>query len=244
MEGCNDFPDIFYDNNNNNPCISSPNAPYAIFFYQTRETLFGDADIFKRFVENAIKQFRSSAFYTQYKSYLFRIGLDRCQIMGNITTEMVGPKGIEMHHNGITIFDITVMLTNHILNKKGKVCTYDLIHELKYVHRKNMVPLVMLCKTMHQMNHNEEEFFVPASMCFGNWMKLISDYYDGLTFGISKKLLYWIQISLQHKNDDQLNIDLIQIREKILDWSGYNDCAYNNNKYNSFNRNDCGAAIM
>ena len=234
MEGYFDIPDIYYDNNNFNPCISSPNAPYAIFFYQTRETLFGDADIFKRFVENAISQFRTSNFYKQYKGYLYNLGYNRCQILGNIDTEMVGTKGIEMHHNGITIFDISVMITNHLLNKYGKVSTYDITHELKKVHRENKVPLVMLCKTMHQMYHNEEEFYVPASMTFGNWFDLITEYYDGLTFGIAKKLYYWIKLSLEHSNDDKLNSQLIELRNHILEWSEYNECGSNNNRYNCF----------
>ena len=46
------FPDIYMDGmKDNNPYIFSPNACYAIFFYQTRETLFGDADIFKKFID-------------------------------------------------------------------------------------------------------------------------------------------------------------------------------------------------
>ena len=62
------FPDIYMDGmKDNNPYIFSPNACYAIFFYQTRETLFGDADIFKKFVENCIRRFRRSRFYTQSK---------------------------------------------------------------------------------------------------------------------------------------------------------------------------------
>ena len=232
MESTNNIPDIFYDGNKLNPCIASPNAPYAIFFYQTRETLFGDADIFKRFIDNAINQFRNTDFYTQYKGFLFKLGMDRCQIMGNITEEMVGSKGIEMHHNGITIFDIAVIICNHILNVKGKVCTFDIIHELRKVHKNNQVPLVMLCKTMHQMYHNEEEFVIPASMCFGNWMSLIYEYIDGLTYGIAKKLFYWIKISQEHTNDENLNSELIKVRNKILEWSDKNECSFNNNKYN------------
>lgn len=236
MEEYTDFPDIYYENSDNNPCISSPNSPYAIFFYQNRETLFGDADLYKHFIDNAINQFRVSRFYTEYKSYLYRIGLDRCQMLGNITVEMVGPKGLEMHHNGITIFDIAIMITNHILNVKGKVCTYDIVHLLKDAHRNNMVPLVMLCKTMHQVNHNEEEFFVPASMCFGKWTDLIYKYFDGMTFSIAKKLYYWISISLEHKNDDKLNETLIKLREEIMNWSDKNGYSFGTNKYNILNR--------
>ena len=232
MESVNNIPDIYYDGNKYNPCISSPNAPYAIFFYQTRETLFGDADIFKRFIDNAIQQFRNTDFYTQYKGFLFKLGMDRCQIFGNITEEMVGSKGLEMHHNGITIFDIAVILCNHILNIKGKICTFDIVHMLRKVHENHQVPLVMICKTAHQLYHNEEEFILPSSMCFGNWISLIYEYMDGLTYGIAKKLFYWIKVSQEHTNDDKLNSDLIQLRDHILEWSDKNGYAYNNNSYN------------
>lgn len=233
VDSTNNIPDIFYDGSKLNPCIASPNAPYAIFFYQTRETLFGDADIYKRFIENAIQAFRGLDFYSQYKSFLFKLGMDRCQILGNITEEMVGAKGIEMHHNGITIFDIAMMICNHILNIKGKVCTFDIIHELRKVHSNHQVPLIMLCKTMHQMYHNEEEFIIPASMCFGGWVSLIYEYMDGITFGICKKLFYWIKISEEHNNDDKLNYELIQLRDHLLEWSDRNGYGFNNNSYNN-----------
>ena len=60
------------------------------------------------------------------------------------------------------------------------------------------------------MYHNEEEFVIPASMCFGNWMSLIYEYMDGLTYGIAKKLFYWIKISQEHTNDENLNLELIK----------------------------------
>ena len=148
----NSFPDIYYDNNLYNPMIYSPSAPYAIFFYQTRETLFSDADTFKRFLDNAITRFRHSETYKHYKGYLIDIGLDRCQMMSNISASMSETGNIiEMHHNGLTIFDVALLLTNHILTTKGKISTFDLVYELKKVHTNNMVPLVMLCKTAHQM---------------------------------------------------------------------------------------------
>jgi len=223
------FPDIYFDNNYYNPMISSPNAPYAIMFYQTRETLNADADVFKRFLDNAISRFRHSRTYTGYKSYLIELGLDRCQMLSNITNDMAT---VEMHHNGLTIFDIALIITNHIITTKGKISTFDLVLELKKVHKNNMVPLVMLCKTSHQMVHHNEEFFVPASMCFGFWMNLLEEYKYGITYGIAKKLYYFIKTSIEHNNDPTLNEKLLALNEHIRVWSDYNECAYNNNRFN------------
>lgn len=224
-----DFPDIYMDNEYN-PCIQSPNAPYAIFFRQTRETLFGDTEIYKRFIDNAISRFRKTRVYTNYKSYLYELGLTHCAILGNIDKDMAE---LQMHHNGITIFDIAVMIVTHKLITVGSVTTFEVISELRKVHTQNKVPLVMLTTSIHQMTHHNDEFFVPISMTFGYWTELLQDYKYGITYGIAKKLKYWIQISLEHSIDENLNADLLKLRDEVEKWSEYNEY-YLNCSYDTF----------
>jgi len=214
------IPDIYYDYNNNNPYIHSPNAEYGIVFKQTRESLFGDADTYKKFIDNCIARFRHSRTYTNYKSYLYELGLNSCQVMSNINSDMAS---IEMHHNGLTIFDITLIITNHLLATENCVCSFDVVIHLKRVHRANMVPLVMLSKSMHQLNHNNDDFLIPTSMTFGFWTELLKEYHYGITFGIAKKLDYWIKVSAEHSFDENLNRELINVRESIKKWSEYNE---------------------
>lgn len=227
----NQMPDIYYDGNTYNPCIYSPNAPYAIFFEQTNETLETDADLFKQFADNIIKNFRHTKVYTHYKSYLYDLGFNRCQMLGNITSDMAK---IEMHHNGLTIFDITIIIIKHLLNTIGKCTSFDVIHHLRYVHTYNCAPLVMLCRTMHQLTHNNDEFYVPVQMTFGNWSVFLNEYKYGMTYGIAKKLDIWIKKSMREQLD-KVNSNIIELNEKIKDWSEYNECGYNNNRWNSFN---------
>ena len=121
----NDIPDIEVEYDDQyNPMVSSPNAPYSLPFYMTRETMI-DVEVYKNFLDNAIAQFRHSKFYKNYKGYLMGLGLDHCQIMPNITEENVGSKGIEMNHNFLTIFDIALMITEHVLNIsiKARTCS-------------------------------------------------------------------------------------------------------------------------
>ncbi len=230
------FPDIYVDYSDNNPCVFSPNACYAIFFFQTKDTLFADTDTFGRFLKNAITQFRHTRIYKKYKGYLYDLGLTSCQILGNIDTSMFGEKGdkgIEMHHNGITIHDIALMICHHQLCITGKVSTFDIIKELRRAHIANHVPLVMLCKTMHQMVHNKDDFFVPCSMTFGFWTELLNDYRFGITYDIAKKLYFWIQISMEHSNNDpNLNRELLELKDNIERWSNFNEYRMGNNRYN------------
>lgn len=228
----NEIPDIYYDDSNKyNPCIFSPNAPYAIFFEQTKETLFGDAELFKRFAENVVKNFRSMKVYSHYKAYLYDIGLDRCQILGNITNDMAK---IEMHHNGLTIFDLTIIITTHLLNVNGKTTTFEVINHLRHAHINNEVPIVMLCKTMHQLEHNDDNFYIPIQMTFGHWDRFLEKYPYGMTYGICKKVNYWIKKSLSEQvSKGELNSSIIELNQKIRDWSGYNESGYNSNSTNN-----------
>ena len=144
-----------------NPTLSSPYSPFTLPFYQTRETLI-DIDVYQKFLSNAIRQFRKTKVYTHYKGFLLDCGLDRDQMHSNITSEMAS---IEMHHNMITIFDIAVIITEHILNTTGYITTFDLIYLLRQEHINHRVQLVMLCLTSHQLLHNTEEVYVHPDMC-------------------------------------------------------------------------------
>ena len=94
------------------------------------------------------------------------LGLDRCQFHSalksseNKEEKMVD---LEMHHAILTIFDIALIITEHVLNTTGYITTFDLIHILKWVHKNNMVGVVMLSKTAHQLYHNTNEFFIITS---------------------------------------------------------------------------------
>ena len=90
-----------------NPTITSPYSPFSLPFYQTRETLI-DIEVYQKFISNATKQFRRTKVYTHYKGFLMQLGMDRCQLHYNITSEMAE---LEMHHNMITIYDIAIIIT-------------------------------------------------------------------------------------------------------------------------------------
>ena len=225
----NDFV-IQYDQDYN-PTIHSKNSLYPLQFYQTKDSM-ADVEHYKRFLENAISRFRSSRTYKHYKGYLIDLGLDHCQILPGIRMDLEenenhkGRKNnlIEMHHNFLTIYDIALLITEHTLNTKGFISTFDLVQLLKEEHKNNRIPLVMLCKTAHQMFHNNQEFMIPANMCFGFWQELLEKYNQGITIEIANKVITFIQKSLEIQG---LGVDftnnLLQLRENILGWSEYNE---------------------
>lgn len=198
-----------------NPKISSPKATYDLYFYQTRETL-SDPERYLSFIKNAERRFRSSPEYKQYKNYLMSLGFDHCQVMGNI--EAGDKTDIELHHNVLGLFDICVLICEHVLNTVGKITTFDLIQLLITEHRNNRVGVVMLSTTMHQMYTGDKEGYIPPEMTFGKWWELLAKYKYGITYEIANKVIKYL-----NKYAQQMPISIHpQMQEQLMNFAYYN----------------------
>jgi len=221
----NTFPEVItYDDKN--PVVHSPYATSDLFFYQTKESL-ADVDTFRNFLKNAESRFRASKEYKAYKAFLIEsLGIDRCQVMGNITTE---DADIELHHNVLGLFDICLLITSHVVNTIGIISTFDLVQLLIEEHRQNRVGVTFLCKTAHQKYTNDPNAYIPPEMTFGRWWELLSRYRYGITYDIAAKVINYIK---KYQNNLPLSIQLPH-QEEILGFAHYNeygwavaDCGY------------------
>lgn len=211
----NTYPSIIqYDNKN--PVIRSPYAALDLPFYQTKESLM-DIDNFRNFLKNAESRFRACKEYKAYKSYLIEsLGIDRCQIFGNITTE---DADIELHHNVLGLFDICLIISLHVVNTVGIISSFDLIELLIMEHYNNRVGITFLSKTAHQMYTNDPDGYIPPEMTFGKWWELLSIYRYGITYDIANKVIKYLD---KYQNNLPTSIQIPQ-QEEILSWCNYNE---------------------
>ena len=226
----NEFQDVkSYDDFN--PILYSPSSPFQISFAQTRESLM-DVDIYRNFLYSAIGNFRQSEFYKHYKSHIISLGINRCQLHPNITTDTEGTN-LEMHHHVITILDIALIITEHILNTYGSITSFDLEELIKQAHKDHEVNIVFLCKTCHEIYHNSNKSLpVPISAGFGKWWDLLSRYRYGITKDFAFKLYYQLKNDLYNADGRDKKIqDMMKIRDNIINWSEYNDTFFNKPKY-------------
>lgn len=216
-----------------NPTLKSPNDFIVCQFKQTEDT-FLDIDVYKEFIRNCMSRFRHSVTYKKYKNYLYEIGMNRCQLLGNIDSDMAT---IEMHHNFLNLFDITLLITEHLLKTNGSVTTFDVVEELKLAHKENEIPIVMLSKTAHQMYHNGDGVILPARMCYGYWFDLLKRYNKGITLNLAQKIMLFIQRSIDFEQENQFDNNcsntMLVVRDNVERWSKYNE--YTNNDFNNFN---------
>lgn len=225
----NPYPGVIsYDDGN--PSLGSPNAEYDILFYQTPESM-QDVDTYRNFIQSAVRQFRQSRYYKDYKSYLESLGLNKSQVLGNIDSEMAT---IELHHHILTIFDDALMITEHLLKTIGKVTTFDITEILIQEHQNNNIPLVMLDKTTHELYHaSNGNLYIPLSRVYGRWWILIYKYRYGITMEIAKKLITYIK-----KYYDNAAPLTIQLNNDIMSFAQYNEYNYNTNSTMLYMKND------
>lgn len=207
------IPGIIGYSEDNNPTIASPYSPFVIQFYQTPDSLNNIED-YRSFLKNIESAFRKSREYKAVKSRLIESGMSNCQIHGNLNAEMVD---IEMHHNMLTLFDLAMIITEHMVKTSGKVSSFDVERLLVEAHNNNEVLLVMLSKTAHQVYHANPEFFLPFEMCIGEPWKFLERYKYGITQDIAYKILRYLR--QEEKNDGKINDQgLLNIRNQILSW--------------------------
>ena len=205
-----------------NPILMSDGSPFPLMMNETRDTLL-DVETYQCFLKNAISQFRHSVTYSHYKAYLLGLGLDHCQIHNQLHTSLDKEEKmceIEMHHNVLTIFDIALVITEHILNTVGEINTFQLIHLLKQEHRENHVKVVMLCKTCHQLVHNTDEMLIHYDMSFGDLSAFLERYRYGITIEIANKIIWYLNTCID-KGETSVG-HILELRDNVKDWSYLN----------------------
>ena len=202
-----------------NPSISHALAEYDLFFYQTRDTL-QDPERYRAFLKSAERQFRASDAYKMYKARLMSMGMDHCQIMGNISAEdSKSNVEIELHHNIINLFDICILISKHVLNTVGIISSFDLVHLLIQEHFNDNIACTFLSTTAHEMYTNDPTAYIPPDMTWGKWWVLLDRYKYGITYDIAKKVIEYIN---KYNQLMPVSID-IRHQEEILSFAYYND---------------------
>ena len=195
-----------------NPYIYDEQQGYSVYFKQTRDTLL-DTQEYISFVYNIDNKFKRSAFYKDFKSSLMDKGFYRDQMHASITSDMTN---IEMHHNGLTLKFMTIMIIEHLLNVNGCVNTFEVIRALEEAHRNHEIAVVMLSETEHQKFHSDPCAFISFKMCVGDPFAFIDRYIDGMTQDIAFALLLHLKQEEQYNGSYSPNE--IRARDEILKW--------------------------
>lgn len=149
-------------------------------------------------IQRAIKEIekivRSSQEYRDYIKYLKEnMDMTKCAFFNSVNSDVSKVK-IEIHHEPLTLYDITqAVLNKHIEENQGAVNAYEVAEEVMVLHYRDLVGLIPLSITLHEMVHASDKIKIPLHLIYGNYVKFVEEYEKYIDEKVIKKLEKKIQ---------------------------------------------------
>ena len=136
------------------------------------------------------KQVRTSKMYTTYIGKVrSEVGLDRDVFLSNIDQDMAS---LELHHYPFTLFDLVRILIIKHLKEETPFSTFIIASEIMELHRLNLVGLVSLSITNHQLAH-AGKLKIPFNKVFGQFQEFINSYIGYFPKDVKEKIINLIK---------------------------------------------------
>lgn len=122
---------------------------------------------------------RSSGEYQDYTFFLRKnMDMDSCAFFHNISKATGSKVRVEIHHSPLTLFDIASIVLERAIAEGGEINDLLLADEVAELHYNNMVGLIPLSKTLHELAHPKEgdPLVIPLYMIFGNYFEFLNKY--------------------------------------------------------------------
>lgn len=133
-----------------------------------------DKDKFIKRVETIA---RASMEYRDYINFLREnVDMNQCAFFNNISAEKNRRIKIELHHEPFTLYDISSVIIDKWIDSGEKLNDLLIADEVMEVHYNNMVGLVPLSKTIHQVVHNSNKLIIPLTICYGAYKEFLEVY--------------------------------------------------------------------
>jgi hypothetical protein len=157
---------------------------------------------------------RSSMEYRDYISYLKEyVDMNHCEFFTNIQNSQGSKVRIEIHHEPLTLYDIVYSVVNKFIAEGIPLNDLFIADEVMDIHYRNMVGLIPLSKSLHQIIHNSDEIIIPLNIVYGNYRQFLIDYEDYLDETAIEKIERKISQTKNIKREmfDKLNPQFVYI---------------------------------
>lgn len=168
---------------------------------------------FIRSIESII---RTSFEYSSYIKYLkTEAHLTTCSILKNIPPEMLKELTLEMHHFPFTLYDITETVLNRYLYNEDDFSRLSIANEVMDLHYMNMIGLVPLSLTTHQLAHSNS-IIIDFDHIFGDYQKFVDNYKLFISDEAINRFAVYRSKSKDKNLIDETNRYTLAINPKIL----------------------------
>jgi hypothetical protein len=182
---------------NGNKVIKSENSPFAEGFHFSK---FYDEKAYKKFITNVERLIRMS---TEYKSYveLLHTNLNALNIDNILSNITLADAEIEFHHYPVTLFEVVdIIAINNFLNKKD-FTSFSIAKEVMELHYKNLIGLVPLTKTNHDLAHSGN-LFLSDKQVFGDYRLFVKKYDKAVSNELKEKIKQMEDFSAKNTPSD------------------------------------------
>ena len=133
-----------------------------------------------KFIKRCEKIIRSSMEYKDYINFLREhVDMDKCAFYQKVSSAESRRVKIEIHHEPFTLYDYTEAVVNRFIEEGIPLNDLLIADEVMELHYNNMVGLIPLSKTIHQVVHNSNKIKIPLNMVYGKYTDFItSDKYE------------------------------------------------------------------
>jgi hypothetical protein len=187
------------------------------------------ADLVK-FIKDTEKEIRTSKEYSNYIRYLKQVvGLRNCALFKNIDDSKAP---IEMHHGPIfTLFDIVEIQIAYFYKKNIPINSARLTHHILKDHWNNLIQVVMLCKTAHDMVGNlqklrdkappeeKKKYFLSGDGSWGNINAFILKYHEAFSINHYNKIINYIKDYKTYMNQENKTAKSELFITRITKWA-------------------------
>ena len=138
---------------------------------------YDDEKKLKRYIKSIESIIRSSIEYRGYIKYLKEEqDLTACKFLSHVDGKDMKGVSIEFHHYPFNLYEIVdTVLKKQTDFYNHPTSTFEVANEVMRIHYENMIGLVPLTKTVHELAHNGE-VFINLNLVYGNVKKFIDDY--------------------------------------------------------------------
>lgn len=136
----------------------------------------------RRFINQVKRAVRSSIEYRDYIQFLKEhMDMDSCAFFNMVTSNTQNNNEnkkvkIEIHHEPLTLDDIVSVVLEKQIQGGEEINALYVAEEVMELHYRNMVGLIPLSKTIHELVHNTDKVPIPLYMCYGAYADFFKEY--------------------------------------------------------------------
>lgn len=176
-----------------------------------------------KFVKRIEKHVRSSMEYRDLMFYLKEnVDFGKCAFFSHIENANGIKSRIEIHHEPFTLYDIVDTVVRKYEEEGRPINDMYISDEVMELHYRNMVGLIPLSKTLHELVHSTykegtDKLYIPMHIVYGNFREFIQEYGEYIDDSVYERYKFKIEKSKELTKE---SFDAILTEFEYLDVAG------------------------